>query len=55
MGKTDDTLRDADSVIAGIRGQISLARETQGNMTRAMVREWIRRLRAAADKLEELL
>ena len=55
MGRTDDTLRETDAVMAGIRGQISLARETQGNMTRAMVRDWIRRLRLAADKLEELL
>lgn len=54
MGKTDDTLAAADQLLAGVRGGIALARETQGNMTRTMVRDWVRRLRLAADKLEDL-
>lgn len=54
MGKTDDTLRQADELLAGVRGKMALARETQGNMTRTMVRDWVRRIRLAADKLEDL-
>lgn len=55
MGKTYDTLAAADALLAGIRGQLSLARETQGNLTRALTHDWVRKLRLAADKLEELL
>lgn len=55
MGKTDDTLAAADALLAGVRGQISLAREMQGGMTRAMVRDWVLRLRRAAEKLEDLV
>lgn len=54
MGRTDDTLARAEESLRGVRGQIAIARQTQGNMTRTMVREWVRRLRQAADRLEEL-
>lgn len=54
MGRTDDTLAEAERRLSGIRGSIALVRERQGGMTSTMVRDWVRRLRAAADKLEEL-
>lgn len=54
MGRTDDTLAEAERRLAGVRGSIALVRERQGGMTSTMVRDWVRRLRAAADKLEEL-
>lgn len=54
MGKTDDTLAAADALLSGVRGQMALVRERQGGLTGAMVRDWVRRLRLAADKLEDL-
>lgn len=54
MGRTDDTLGQADDLIAGVRGSIALVRERQGGLTTRDVRDWVRRLRLAADRLEEL-
>lgn len=54
MGRTDDILDMTDEKLAGVRGQITLVRERQGGLTRAMVRSWITRLRDAADRLEDL-
>lgn len=53
-GRTDDVLAEAERRLSGIRASIALARETRRDLTKTAVQEWVRRLRAAADKLEEL-
>lgn len=54
MSRTDNIMKLADEKLAGVRGGMALVRERQGGMTRTQVRDWIRRLREAADLLEEL-
>ena len=54
MGPTDDTLAEADRLLAGIRGQILLVREKQGGLSRKSVQDWVARLREAAETLERL-
>lgn len=54
-GQTDDVLSEAERRLSGIRGSIALVRQTRRDLTSAAVMDWVRRLRAAADKLEELL
>ncbi len=49
------TMEQCFKLVAGISGSLALALETRKAVPRALILEWVTRLRGAADELEKLL
>ena len=53
MSRTDDVLERAQKAMRGVGGRIAMVRETQRDLSRKEIQDWVRRLRLAAEVLEE--
>lgn len=54
MSRTADILEDALRELSGVVGGMTIVTVTRRNLSGTLVEHWQRKLRAAADKLEDL-